>query len=96
MNQTEQAAIDRARARRACELCGKPNTDYLEAAHALSKGMGSAHEINHDYNLLAFCRDCHQAQHTEGVTGILQRLIAKRECRPVEVIRECVRKLRNT
>lgn len=96
MNTAEQKAIDQARNRPCCELCGTPNRDGLQAAHALTRGMGGSHDVNHPWNLLGLCLDCHQAQHSEGVLGILFRLIARREGRSVEEIRDKVRELRNS
>ncbi len=94
MTCTAHQALSAARARPYCEICGRPNDGHFQAAHVLTRGMGGGSEVSHPWNLLGLCADCHQRQHTEGVSGILFGLVARRVGRPVEQIKQVVRELR--
>jgi hypothetical protein len=71
--------LQKTRERMCCEWCGRPGA--IQAAHVYAKGFGGGFQLDHPYNTLALCVQCH-AQHHNGERQIkddLLALIAARE-----------------
>lgn len=66
MKLIDEAAMQRARDRRQCELCGR-RCGYCDPHHYTSRGFGGGTRFDHDRNLCSLCFWCHQSFHDSGV-----------------------------
>lgn len=73
-------ALQRARDRRRCELCGSPGRGLLHPHHYIARGFGGGFRYDHDWNLAGICWICHRDVHDGKVPKrrILES-IARRE-----------------
>lgn len=79
-----------------CEWCRR---SYLvrHAAHVYARGMGGGSTLNHPWNLVSLCWQCHWNNHNarEPTRQDLLKVVAWREqLRPEELLRELHRMLR--
>jgi hypothetical protein len=78
-----QRAIDERRLPY-CEVCGR--SDGLSVHHCVSRGSGGPDAAE---NLICVCRSCHALAHAGHLSkDELWQVIASREGRPIEEIRE--------
>lgn len=89
----DEAALDAARSRPACEICHRrpPRGMMLEAAHYKARGMGGAARIDASWSVFSACRDCHQSLHDGNIDprNALEA-IAAREGRTTEEIEQMI------
>lgn len=80
------------RAARRCELCRRATPNGTDPHHCFSRGAG---RIDHAFNLISLCRDCHCRIHGGGLARErLLEIVAAREGTTVEAIREEIWRLR--
>jgi len=90
-NEASAFPLDWVRRRPCCELCGQPTLGGCQAHHVLGRGLEGVNRLDHLWNLMGLCRDCHAAIHTEGTRGLMQRLLARLRHTTVERIRDKIR-----
>jgi hypothetical protein len=88
----EETMLDSFRSR-PCDLCGAPPPSHVH--HVLAKGIGNGREINHRWNCLSLCLQCHSRVHSCGTMAILQTIVARREGTTFDRVQEKIRELRN-
>lgn len=63
MRIVDEPLLNYFRHKRACEYCGNDRAPGFDPHHVFCKGMGSGGRLDVCLNLLALCRNCHQAFH---------------------------------
>ena len=95
MKIVNEALLDEFRRKEKCEQCGRRKRTGMEPSHIFARGRSSAFRMDVRINLLAQCRDCHQAYH-DGNTPrrYLLEIVAKREGRDVDEMELELKRLR--
>lgn len=74
-----------------CEVCGRPA--YGEPHHIITRGAGGP---DHPFNLIQLCGSCHYEKVPAGKLSreYLFRIVARREGKTVEEIKDAVNTMR--
>lgn len=87
MKVIDNAALNEARNRNGCEMCGR-RVWPLDPHHAfIKRGMGGGSRLDVDINLIGLCRVCHaKCESDRAVNFEAQAIIARREGTTIDEI----------
>lgn len=95
MNQLDPALLASIRRRSRCEWCGTPTPRGATPHHLWRKGTGGGQQLDHPWNLVALCMQCHEGAHLGHITrSDLLALVAAREGQFQNDVEAEIRRLR--